>query len=229
MKSFILRVKAYLGKLRRRLLFHEVGGVRQQIRGRGNSLHAVGVKCTNVSLDIVGNDNQIRIGEGSALYNVTFRIRGNGHRIEIGKNCRMSRGGSIWFEDHDGVLQIGQNTTMVEVAIAVTEPGSKVIVGEECMFANDIDIRTGDSHSIIDATTGERQNFAEDVMIGNHVWIASHVIILKGVTIGDHSIVATGSVVTKSCVAGVIVAGNPARVIKTGVSWKRERLSKGEK
>ena len=147
--------------------------------------------------------------------------------IFFGKNCRMIRGGSIWFEDCDGVLQVGQNTTMVEASIAVTEPGSKIVIGDECMFANDIDIRTGDSHSIIDADTGERLNYAKDVIIGNHVWIASHVIVLKGVTIGENTIVATGSVVTKPCEAGVIVAGNPAGVIKTGVSWKRERLPKG--
>ena len=37
----------------------------------------------------------------------------------------------------------------MDVHIAVTEPGSKVQIGKECMFANDIDIRTGDSHSIL--------------------------------------------------------------------------------
>jgi len=47
---------------------------------------------------------------------------------------------------------------MVEVHIAVTE-NSKVLIGEDCMLANDIDIRTGDSHSVIDMETGERLNF----------------------------------------------------------------------
>jgi acetyltransferase-like isoleucine patch superfamily enzyme len=201
--------------------------VRKQIQGQGNLMQAEGAILANVALDIIGDDNHIVIGEGSVLYNVTFRIRGDRHRIEFGRNCRMIRGGLIWFEDCDGVLQVGQNTTMVDATIAVTEPGSKIVIGEECMFANDIDIRTGDSHSIIDANTGKRLNFAEDVNIGNRVWIASHVIVLKGVTIGENTIVATGSVVTRPCEAGAIVAGNPARVVKTGVSWKRERLPKG--
>ncbi len=115
---------------------------------------------------------------------------------------------------------------MVEVHIAVTEPGSKVVVGEECMFANDIDIRTGDSHSILDAATGKRINFAENVTIGDHVWVASHAIILKGVEIGADSVVAAGSIVTKSCAPGSLLAGNPARVIREGISWKRERIAK---
>jgi len=122
-------------------------------------------------------------------------------------------------------LRVGSGTTMVEVHIAVTE-NSKVLIGEDCMLANDIDIRTGDSHSVIDMETGERLNFPGDVVISRHVWIAPHTVILKGVTIGENSIVATGAVVTKSCEPGVIMGGNPAKAIKTGVSWKRERLAR---
>jgi len=110
----------------------------------------------------------------------------------------------------------------------VTEPGSRITIGEECMFANDIDIRCGDSHSIIETASGNRINFAEDVTIGRHVWVAAHAIILKGVTIGADSVVASGAIVTRSCEPGSILAGNPARVIKSGISWNRERILKSE-
>jgi acetyltransferase-like isoleucine patch superfamily enzyme len=50
--------------------------------------------------------------------------------------------------------------------------------------------------------------------IGDEVWIGAHVTILKGVTIGDKTIVGAGSVVTKSLPPGVIAAGVPARVIR---------------
>ncbi len=136
----------------------------------------------------------------------------------------MTRGGVFWFEDQGCELHIGRDTTLVEVDISVTESGSRVDIGEGCMLANDIDIRTGDSHSILDAGTGRRVNFAEDVSIGNSVWIAAHVIILKGVTIGENSVVAAGAVVTGSCEPGSLLAGNPARVIRTGVAWRRERI-----
>ena len=115
---------------------------------------------------------------------------------------------------------------MVDVYIAVTENGSRVTIGEDCTFANDIDIRSGDSHSVIDAEAGERLNIPADVHIGRHVWIAPHVVVLKGVELGENTIVASGAVVTKSFEPGVIIGGNPAKVIKTGVSWQRERLTK---
>ena len=53
------------------------------------------------------------------------------------------------------------------------------------------------------------------VIIGKNVFIGSHVKILKGVTIGDNSIIANSSIVTKSIPDNVIAAGNPCKVIKT--------------
>jgi acetyltransferase-like isoleucine patch superfamily enzyme len=209
----------------RKLLRGETGLVQKNIRGQGNVFMAEGARLLAVQVDIIGDNNRISIAPGCVLSNVYFRLRGSGHQIEFGEKCRVSRGAVLWFEDREGVLRVGSGTTMVEVHIAVTE-NSKVLIGQDCMFANDIDIRTGDSHSVIDTQTGERLNFPGDVVINRHVWVAPHTVILKGVTIGENSIVATGAVVTKSCEPGVIMGGNPAKPIKTGVSWKRERLSR---
>jgi len=209
----------------RKLLRGEAGQIQKTIRGQENIFMADGASLSGVHVDIIGDNNRISIGPGCMLSNVHFRIRGSGHQIEFGENCRVSRGAVLWFEDHQGVLRVGSGTTMVEVHIAVTE-NSKVIIGEDCMFANDIDIRTGDSHSVIDTQTGERLNYAGVVVISRHVWIAPHTVILKGVSIGENSIIATGAVVTKSCESGVIMGGNPAKVIKTGISWKRERVGR---
>ncbi|HEY9752233.1 MAG TPA: hypothetical protein V6C46_04750, partial [Coleofasciculaceae cyanobacterium] len=59
------------------------------------------------------------------------------------------------------------------------------------------------------------------------VWIASHVSILKGVSIPDNSIVATRSVVTKSFnMQNTLIGGVPAKVLKNNINWLRERLYK---
>ena len=61
----------------------------------------------------------------------------------------------------------------------------------------------------------------QSVNIGNDVWIGSNTIILPGVTIGSHSVIGTGSIVTKDVPEYVVVAGNPAKII-------RERKNVGE-
>jgi acetyltransferase-like isoleucine patch superfamily enzyme len=145
--------------------------------------------------------------------------------IIIGDDCRFIKDGSLWIENNECELIIGKFTSFISAHLAVTESKSKIIIGEDCMFAYDIDVRTGDSHSILDMQSGRRINYAADVKIGNHVWVAAHSIILKGVQIMDNCIIGTGSVVTKSCGdSNVIYAGNPAKVVKTNISWSRERI-----
>lgn len=53
------------------------------------------------------------------------------------------------------------------------------------------------------------------VVISNNVWLGSRVMVLKGVTIGENSIIAAGAVVAKSIPPNVIAAGVPAKVIRT--------------
>ena len=57
------------------------------------------------------------------------------------------------------------------------------------------------------------------IVIQDHVWLGMNVIVLKGVTIGEGAIVAAGSIVTKDVPPHCLVAGVPAKVVKTDVTW----------
>lgn len=210
--------RCYYGKI-----FNQIT---RKISGKNNRIDCGAAILLSVTFDIKGNDNSVQIGEGSKLNGVTFYVRGNNHKITIGKRCKFNRGGSLWCEDYDCSLIIGENSTFENVHIAVTEPGRKVVIGSDCMMAYDIDIRTGDSHSILSTETSDRINYAADISIGNHVWIAAHCSLLKGSTIAENSVVATGSVVTAKFPANVIIAGNPAKIIKRGITWSRKRVYK---
>lgn len=92
------------------------------------------------------------------------------------------------------------------------------------MFSEDIDIRTGDSHSITNMH-GERTNISKDVNISEHVWVARNVTVLKGVTIPRNCVIGAGSLVTKGdYVSNSILCGNPCRIIRENINWDRKRI-----
>ena len=177
----------------------------------------------NVSYDIKGDNNLIELMQGCSLTNVKIFIRGNNHKLMIGENCKYS-GGVIWFEDHHGQILIGQNTTIQSAHLAITEPYKTISIGEDCMFSNGIEFRTGDSHSIVDNETNKRINMAQNIEIGDHVWIGAHSTILKGVKIDSNTIIGTHSIVTSSIQNNSIASGVPAKVIRSNVNWLRERI-----
>ena len=99
---------------------------------------------------------------------------------------------------------------------------SSVYIGKDCMFSNGIKIFTSDMHSIIDLN-GNRINNSGDVIIGNHVWLCQDVKVLKNSKISDNTIVGHSAIVTKKFYeTNVILAGNPARIVKRGVNWDRK-------
>jgi acetyltransferase-like isoleucine patch superfamily enzyme len=203
-------------------------GNKFHILGNGNQVLYHGATFSDVTCQVTGDNNKIIIGPGSEIRNVWFFINGSNHVLTIGKDCFINRGGLLWFEDDHCELAIGDQTTIEEAHIALTEPGSRITIGKDCMFANDIDIRCGDSHSIIDISTGERINYAEDVIVEDHVWVGAHVQILKGSQIGFDSVIGSGSVVSKIVPAHSVAAGVPAKVIRTNIHWERERLPRGD-
>ena len=98
-------------------------------------------------------------------------------------------------------------------------PGSRIsasdeiVLGDGCMLANGAYITDSDWHGLYDRI--DRAAEPTPVHLGHNVWVGDHATILKGVTIGDNSVVAARSVVTSDVPANVVVAGNPARVVKT--------------
>jgi acetyltransferase-like isoleucine patch superfamily enzyme len=90
-----------------------------------------------------------------------------------------------------------------------------ITIGKGSVIAPDVVIRDRDAHRIL----GSDHEAAQSICIGEHVWIGTRSLILKGVTIGDGAIVAAGAVVTKDVPDHAIVAGVPARVIRKSIAW----------
>ena len=92
------------------------------------------------------------------------------------------------------------------------------------MFSSGIILRNGDSHAILDVSTNKRINNANSINIGNHVWMGADSKVLKGSIIGNNSIIATGAIVSGNCSNNnSIYGGIPAKKLKNGIDWIRER------
>lgn len=89
-------------------------------------------------------------------------------------------------------------------------------IGKGCAISDNVCIADSDSHCI----DGHMEKVKAPIVIGDHVWIGKNVTILKGVTIGDGAVVGAGSVVTKDVLSNTVVAGNPAKLIKTIEKWE---------
>lgn len=124
------------------------------------------------------------------LYGCLFIEKGG--KVVIGKNVGISSS-CIWIKER---LKIGDN----------------VNIGADCLIIDN------DSHSLnyIERRIGDRDAIkCSPIEIGDDVWIGARCVILKGVKIGDRSVIGAGSVVTKDIPPDVVAAGNPCKIIKS--------------
>lgn len=204
-------------------IYNKMKGYRQKVLGDNNLITTANSIIRRSNIEVLGNNNKVSIGQNCRFFNSRIFISGDNHHLIIGDDC-IFKNTVIWFEDGNCKILIGKNTTVEGAHIAITEPDSTIKIGEDCMISSGIDIRNGDSHSIIDIENGKRINYARDITIENHVWIGKDVGILKGVTIGQNSIIGVRSLVTKSISKNSIAVGSPAEVVKTNVNWDRRRI-----
>ena len=100
--------------------------------------------------------------------------------------------------------------------------GAEIIIGNNVMFGPRVGIYTS-NHAIGPVERANMRCTSKKVVIGNNVWCGANVTINPGVTIGDNTIIGSGSVVTRPIPSGVIAAGNPCRVIR---KLTKEELSR---
>lgn len=180
-------------------------------------------KINKTKMNIYGNNNKILIHDFCSLYNCEIYINGNDNIIEIEESCNLNQT-QLYIEDNNNKIRIGKNTSIHGKTHLAAIESTEINIGHDCMFANDIHMRTGDSHSIID-NEGHRINYSQNISIGNHVWIGTKVVCLKGSKIPDNCVIGANTLVSKNLDrTNCVIAGNPARIIKSEINWKRERL-----
>lgn len=103
-------------------------------------------KC---KIEICGDNSTIHISPKCYLIETSIKIYGNNNTINLNRQFCIHNG-ELYIEDDNGEIEIGDNTLITgRTHLAVIEE-TKIIVGCDCLFSSNIDLRTGDSHSILD-------------------------------------------------------------------------------
>ena len=140
-----------------------------------------------------------------------------------GPNVRIGKCATIIGDRADPVKigvwgrEIGKGSITIGDYV-LCSPGTRIsasdeiVIGDSVMMANGVYITDSDWHGVYDRTA--RDDRVAPVHIRDNAWIGDHAMVLKGVTIGENSVVAARAVVTKDVPPNVVVAGNPAQVVK---------------
>jgi len=127
---------------------------------------------------------------------------------KTGENVYLNQG---FFCDYGKNIEVGENF-YCNYGVCILDV-CKVTIGDNCLIGPQVGIYTA-CHPIERNIRVSGLEYGKPIKIGNDCWIGGHAVINPGVTLGDNVIVGSGSVVTKSFPSNVIIAGNPAKIIR---------------
>ena len=145
-----------------------------------------------------------------ALVRVDGALEARG-RVSIGMGAR-------WHVAQGGRVTIGDHTYFSPRTLLLAR--NRISIGAGCAVAWDTQILDDDFHPLV--VDGAQRPRTAEVVIGDRVWIGARATVLKGSRVADDCVVASGSIVTGTFdEPGCLLAGSPARVVRTNVSWSR--------
>lgn len=148
-------------------------------------------------------------------------------RIALSRNIKFTKGSNVEFcgdarFGHNtfitaigGKIVFGHNFSGNQDVIYNSDNGGLLQFGNDCLVGPRCIFRTS-NHNFTSTEKPIRVqgHISKDIKIGDDVWIGANVVVLPGVSIGNHSVIGAGSIVTKNIPENVIAVGNPARVLR---------------
>ena len=150
---------------------------------------------------------------------VSFEI-GPDARVKLGRWCWIGHGTKI--RAHEGEVEIGAKTVLGQEC--TISSFKHVSLGRECIVADRVMLIDFD-HGVVEVERAVRHQgiYKREVRVGHNVWIGYGACFLRGVTVGDNSVIGTSSVVTTDVPANAVSAGVPARVLRMRKTPERLR------
>lgn len=153
-------------------------------------------------------------------------------QLEIGRHAKLRIGRWAWIGHgckirvHEGEVEIGAKTVIgQECTISAYQ---HVSIGRECIVADRVMLIDFD-HGVTEVERPIRLQgiYKRDVRVGHNVWIGYGACVLRGVTVGDNSIIGTSAVLTRSFPENAVITGIPARILRMRETPKTMRWGSG--
>lgn len=182
-----------------------------------NTIAKIILKCKKLTYSFFNSNTTT---EGAFISHQPVVLRGKG-KIIVGDNVNVGVINSPYFynsyayieaRNKDSILKFGSNIHINNGFSIVSE--KKIEIEDEVLIGFNCHIIDSDFHNLDPKKRLETDPNPKEVLIKKNVFIGNNVSILKGITIGENSVVANGAVVTESCPDNVIIGGIPAKVIK---------------
>ena len=144
---------------------------------------------------------------------------GKGLELQIAKRGTIRFGRFVWVGDrtkircHEGEVIVGRKTVLgQECTISAYR---RVRIGEQCVIADRAMFIDFD-HGVVEVERPIRVQgiYMRDVDVGSNVWVGYGACILRGVRVGDNSVIGSNTVITKDIPANAVVGGVPARLLR---------------
>lgn len=164
----------------------------------------------------------VKIGKNALFFKFSTFFMQDGSSIEIGDNCQFRSGvvTNLFGLNHRCVISTHRKGARIKIGNGSGLSGatigcaSSIELGNDVMVGANSVITDFDWHSLDPYHRNDGEIVSRPVYIGDRAWIGANCLILKGVTIGENTVVGAGSVVSSSLPANMICAGNPCKPIK---------------
>ena len=185
----------------------------------------------HVRLGGVTRDNFIveKKNLSTASMRIGFGDSANGRRESKKSLIQIANGGKIILKGtiglSQGVVLLVNNASLVfgdhfrcNYSSTIDCTDEDIVFGNDVVLGWNVTVKNNDGHTV--TQKGQRKKKAAPVYIGNHVWLCAYSTVLKGVNVGDHCVVAYGSLLTKADSENhTLYAGMPAKPVRKEINW----------
>lgn len=170
--------------------------------------------------------NKVKFGKNLNIYGIPVIFKKKGSELNIGENCNikssflsnlvgLNQRTIIVTRTEEAKINIGNN---VGISGATIYSRKGITIGDNTLIGGNVKILDNDFHPLeVEARNIDDKKMikSKEIIIGKNCFVGCNALILKGSKIGDGSVVGAGSVVVGDFPNNVLIAGNPAKMIRS--------------